>query len=162
MLTEEQRRFATEHHNLIYRFLHERGWAVGEYYDIAALGFLSAVMRYLTSQKLSRYAFSTVAWRSMERSIASFHRAESRRLDLERRYLETVPKTAADPMVELEAKLIFHDLASAASPEQMELASLRVQGYTIAETARTMGIEPRRVRKLLREMYRVYLRLYLN
>lgn len=134
---------------------------MGEYYDIAALGFLSAVMRYLTNSRLRRYAFSTVAWQSMERSVASFHRAEARRLELERRYLETAPK-AADPMEELKARLIYHDLASAARLEQMELASLRLQGYTIAETARSLQIEPRRVRKLLREMYRIYLRLYMN
>ena len=45
-MTEEQRQFAADRHNLIYAFLHEKGWAPGEYYDIAAFGFLRAVMRY--------------------------------------------------------------------------------------------------------------------
>ena len=43
-----------------------------------------------------------------------------------------------------------------------EMIALRSQGYSIAETARSLGIEPRRVRSLLRELYRVYLKLYLN
>lgn len=159
-LTDEQRQFAAENHGLIYRYLHERGWTVGEYYDVAALGYLYAVWRYLTVPSLRQYAFSTVAWRGMEHSISSFHRAQARERETERRYLETARMTAPDPMEELEARLIFHDLASISSPEQIELASLRLQGYSIAETARSKGMDSRRVRKLLRELYRVYLKLY--
>ena len=54
-MTEWQRRFAAENHNLIYRYLHERGWEVSEYYDIAAFGYLRAVRRYLTEPGLSIY-----------------------------------------------------------------------------------------------------------
>jgi len=146
----------------VYRFLHWKGWAVGEYYDIAALGYLSAVRRYHAEPELRQYAFSTVAWRSMEQSIASFHRAENRRQEAEQRYMETVQAVPSDPMEELEARLILHDLASISSPEQYEMASLRMQGYTIRETARSLGMDARRVRKLLRELYRVYLQLYRN
>ncbi len=67
-----------------------------------------------------------------------------------------------DPMEELEAKLILHDLVFVSSPEQYELASLRSQGYTIKETARSLGMDARRVKKLLRELYRVYLQLYMK
>ena len=44
-MTERQRRFAAKNHNLIYRYLHEKGWEVSEYYDIAAFGYLRAVRR---------------------------------------------------------------------------------------------------------------------
>ena len=149
-LTEDQRRFAAENHNLIYCYLHEQGRAVDDYYDIAALGFLSAVTRHLA------------AWRSMKQSIASFHRAEARREAAEQRYKETVQATAPDPMAELEARLILHDLVSTASRSQYEMMALRSQGYSIAETAHSLGIAPRRVRSLLRELYRVYLKLYMS
>lgn len=159
-LTEEQRRFASNNHGLIFSFLNEQGWDDREYYDIAAFGYLSAVRRYLTRPWLRQYAFSTIAWRSMWRSIAAFHRAEAKRLEAERRYLETAPRQ--DPMAELEARLFLHDLASVASHSQYELASLRLQGYSIAETARKSGMTPKRVTKLLRELYRVYFQLYPN
>ena len=61
---------------------------------------------------------------------------------------------------ELEANLLLHDLVSMTSEEQYRLASMRLQGYSIAETARSQGMSPKRVRKLLREMYQVYLKLY--
>lgn len=159
-LTETQRQFAAHHHSLIHSFLNRRGLDELEYYDIAAFGYLSAVRRYLTQPGLRRYAFSTVAWQAMVRSTASFHRAETQRREAERRYLEAVPKR--DPMEELEARLCLHDLASVASRSQYELAALRLQGCSIAETARKSGMTPKRVSKLLKELYRAYFQLYPN
>lgn len=131
-----------------------------EYYDIAAFGYLSAVRRYLTRPELRQYAFSTIVWRAMGKSVNAFHQAEARRAEAERRYLETAPKK--DPMDELEARLLLHDLASSASQFQYELAFLRLQGYSIAEVAQRNGMTPKRVRKLLKELYRVYFQLYPN
>ena len=159
-LTKEQRRFAAENHGLIYSFLNAQGWEECEYYDIAAFGYLSAVRRYLTRPELQKYAFSTIAWRAMGRSISNFRQAEKRRREAERRYLETAHR--ADPMAELEARLVLYDLASNSSPEQYQLAALRLQGYSIAETARLQSMTPKRVRRLLRELYRVYFQLYPN
>lgn len=157
-LTEQQRRFATEHHNLIYSFLHEKRWAVSEYYDIAAFGFLRAVRRYLTVPELDRYAFSSIAWPAMSQSITSFHRAEARRKDAERRYM--IAATQPDPFTELEGRLLLHDLAAVSSQEQIQLAGLRLQGYTIAEIATKQGMPKIRVRRILQELYRIYFRLY--
>ena len=54
----------------------------------------------------------------------------------------------------------LHDLAAVSSKEQYALASMRLQGYSIAETACIQGMSEKRVRGLLRELYRVYLCLY--
>lgn len=159
-MTDEQRQFASERHNLIYTFLHEKGWVPGEYYDIAALGYLRAVMRYLTQPHLQRYAFSTIAWKSMTQSISTYHRAEARRLEGEQKYLLSARPPPSDPYEELEAKLLLQELASSSGEKQYRLAEMRLQGYSIAETARAQGMSPKRVRKLLCEMYLVYLKLY--
>lgn len=122
------------------------------------MGYLSAVRRYLTQPQLRRYAFSTIAWKSMRRSIAAFRRAEALRTLAEQRYQEATPKS--DPMEELEARLFLHDLASIASRPQYEMAALRLQGYSIKETARQRGMTPKRVRRLLKELFRAYFQLY--
>ena len=62
--------------------------------------------------------------------------------------------------MELEARLFLHDLASVASRPQFELAALRLQGYSIVEVAQQHGRTPKRVRRLLKELYRVYFQLY--
>jgi len=114
----------------------------------------------LARPELRQYAFSTIAWKAMRRSIASFHRAEAQRTEAEERYLSAAPRR--DPMEELEARLLLHDLASIANRSQYELAALRLQGYSIAEAARKRGMTPKRVRRLLKELYRVYFQLYPN
>lgn len=161
-LTDEQRQFAGNHHNLIYSFLHKGSWEVGEYYDIAALGFLGAVKRYLTEQGLQQYAFSTIAFQAMKHSLDSFHRAEARRRESEQRYLALQSNRQSDLFEELEANLLLHDLAAISSKEQYALASMRLQGYSIAEVAFSQGMSAARVQSLLREMYRTYLKLYIN
>lgn len=159
-LTEEQRQFAAGHHGLIYSYLWERKLEVDEYYDIAVFGYLCAVRRYLTEPGLRAYQFSTIAWRAMRQSIASFHRAEERRVKTERKYLSLFQTRLPDPFEELEADLLLHDLAAVSSREQYTLATMRLQGYSIAETARIQGMDEKRVRRLLKELYRVYLCLY--
>ena len=153
-LTDEQRPFAASNHALIYSFLNEQGLDEREYYDIAALGFVSAVRRYLSRPELRRYAFSTVAWRAMRRSIAAFQKAESRRLKAEQSYFEAVP--AEDPMAEMETMLIFHDLVRVSGKAQRELATLRMQGYSIADASKKQGLSPGKARRLLKELYQDY------
>ena len=63
-------------------------------------------------------------------------------------------------MDELEARLFLHGLASVASRPQFELAALRLQVYSIVEVAQQHGLTPKRVRRLLKELYRVYVQLY--
>lgn len=160
IMTEDQRQFAAQNHNLIYAFLREKGWTVEEYYDIAAFGFLQSVIRYRTIPKLRAYTFSTIAWRAMDRSVNSYRRAEARRMAAEQQYTTLVQSAETELYSELEVKLLLSDLAAHASPEQYELAAMRLQGYSIVEVARALGMSSGKVRRLLRELYRVYLQLY--
>ena len=161
-MTEEQRRYAAENHALIYRFLREKGWSVDEYYDVAAFGYLTAVMQYLSDAALRRYAFSTVAWRRMKQSIANQRRAEQRRQNTETAYAERTLAARTDPFEELEYTMLLHDLAAVSTNRQYALASMRLQGYSIAEIARRQGVDHRRVSRLLRELYQVYMKLYIK
>lgn len=96
----------------------------------------------------------------MQRSIAAFQQAEVRRTQAEQHYWELTPKR--DSMAELEVRLFLHDLASAATRPQYELAVLRLQGCSIAEAARLRGMAPQQVRRLLKELYQAYFQLYPN
>ena len=94
----------------------------------------------------------------MRQSIAAFHRSEERRKAAEDAYAER-QAAVSDPWEDLERDLLLHDLAAVSSREQYALARLRLQGYSIAEAALAQKISPKRVRKLLKELYRVYLTL---
>lgn len=154
-LTETQRQFAADNHDLIYAFLHKKGLSASEYYDVAALGFLQAVQRYLTQPWLKRYAFPTIAWRAMGRSIAMDCRAEIRRKNAERQYLERRQPRSLDIREETEARLILHEAFSSATPEQYRLAGLRAQGYSVKEAAQIQGIQVKQAHRLLEELRKV-------
>lgn len=159
-MSEEERAFASENHGLILSFLRLDHRDPHEYYDIAAWGYLLAVMRYFRIPRLRKYPFSSVAWKAMKHSLTVFHRSEARRLETEQRYIESVSSGPPDLFSELEAKLLLHDLASGFDDKQYELASMRLQGYSLAEIAKAHGMPQQRVSKLLRALYRAYLKLY--
>ena len=159
-MSDEERLFASENHNLIYAYLHSNRVDPEEYYDIAAFGFLRAVMRYFRMSRLQAFPFSCVAWRAMEQSLSAFHRTEARRAETEQRYLEQNPPRSEDLFSELEADLLLHDLVSSVDSRQYKLASMRLQGYSLAEIARSQGIPAQRVSQILKSLYRVYLKLY--
>ena len=160
-LTVAQQLFAAEHHDLIYAFLHRKGVNVNEYYDIAAMGFLHAVQRYLTQPWLRRYAFPTIAWRAMGQSLAMDCRAEIRRKKAERLYLECCQTHLPDIREEAESRLILHDALSMASPEQYRLAGLRAQGYNVKEAAKMQGIQVKQAHRILAELRNICMHLYI-
>lgn len=138
---------------MIYAFLGRGGHKAGEYYDAAALGFLHAVQRYLTQPWLRRYAFSTIAWQAMSRSVAADYREEERRRQAEHQYLASVQTIPHDLLGE---QLVLHDLMSAANGEQRRLIRFRLLGCTMEEAARAQGIGVKQVRKLLNELHQAY------
>ena len=154
-LTEPQRRFAAQHHALIYGFLLERKLEIREYYDIAAIGYLHAVQRYFTEKSLHRYRFSTIAWRSMNSSLHTFQRQEQRRESCEFSYQAAHPPPD-DAFDALRARLLLHDLFLLADEEQALLIRHRLHGCSLAETAWREGISVKRVRRRLKALYRAY------
>lgn len=159
-LTTEQQQFAAQNHNLIYAFLHEKGYDVRDYYDAAALGLLQATQRYLTQPSLKRYAFATIAWQAMGREIAQSRRTEARQRAAECRYLEAVQARPPNLDAELKVQLILHDLFAGASEEQHRLALLRLRGCSILEAAQAQGMGVKRARRLLNELRKSYFALH--
>lgn len=81
-LTAHEREFAEQNHNVIYDYLHKRGLSLEEYYDIAALGYLKAVMSYNRRRTLRRYAFTTIAWRKISSEIHGEWKKHERRKEV--------------------------------------------------------------------------------
>lgn len=64
-LTDAQRNFAEENHNMIQDFLfyNQLNWA--DYYGVAAIGYLEAVQTYDEDSRTRQYKFETIASRKM-------------------------------------------------------------------------------------------------
>lgn len=159
-LTEEQRRFAEQNHALVYKFLHQHGLSVDEYYDIVIFGFLLAVQRYLTDASLAPYAFSTVAWSAMESALRNHRRTARRNLRLHTgngwhgRYRlcrrELPPEN--EWMSQLETTLLLHTLATLVTAQQMKVLQLRAQGVSVRSIAAQLKTNVPQINELLEDV----------
>ena len=64
-LTPEQNQFACQHLSLVKVFLF-KNHLDQEFYDVVIFGYLDAVREYLENPELSRFRFSSIAWRKMK------------------------------------------------------------------------------------------------
>ena len=74
-LTERQRLFATEHHNVLEEFLRTRGLDYDDYYDVVVFKFLKAVKQYDEIERLRKQTFEDIAVSLMQMAVDNHRRA---------------------------------------------------------------------------------------
>ena len=75
-LTPEQRLFAEEHHDLVYKFLRKKQLPIDEFYDVVIFAYLRSVRRFLTEPDLKQYSFATIVWSSMNCALHNYYRSQ--------------------------------------------------------------------------------------
>lgn len=163
-LTHEERTFASDHHNLVYEFLHEHHLATDEFYDIIIFGYLNAVKTYLSRADLQVYTFPTLGWKLMTQSLSDYYKeqlCQKRRTEISSLYstlfthdlsLEETIHVKDNLMQQLEIELLLHDLAKRVSKQQMEIVRLKSSGYNLQDIATRQNTSTKRIRKLLDEV----------
>jgi DNA-directed RNA polymerase specialized sigma24 family protein len=124
-----------------------RGIPASEYYDVAALGYLSAVVRYDTNAKLrQRNRFSTIAYVKMRDALCA---DRIRRNRLKRRgetvSLDALNGVAAAPdsaMTAFETEQLLCEMSKWLSPREMDVIRLRMRGYSPWEISRKLKMHP--------------------
>lgn len=77
-LTEEEKAMAEKYHNLVYTFLHQKGYSIEEYYDIAVMGYLKAVQKYSRDDNLKlKWSFKAICYNDMHREIGNQTKKEN-------------------------------------------------------------------------------------
>ena len=72
-LSAQERDFAAEHHNIVYKFLYVNKFAIEDFYDIAVLGYLQGVRAYLNREKpKADIPFTVVAWGYMRAAVQQY------------------------------------------------------------------------------------------
>lgn len=79
-MTDTERRFAEEHHDVVARYLRWRRLDPGEYYDVVILRYMAAVQQYLNQPRLQQYKFETIARNAMRSALSNHFRSERLRL----------------------------------------------------------------------------------
>lgn len=170
-LTLEQKLFAAQNHDLVYKFLQERHLSISDYYDIVIFGYLRAVRRYLDEGKLHHYRFATIAWNCMKVDLINHSKSQNRQkhntetVSLQNEFieedfsLEKVIATSNDLMSQLETELILHDLARRVSQQQMDIVRMRSSGYNLQDIANHHNTSIKRIRRLLEEVRSVLMEI---
>lgn len=165
-LTDEQRKFAEENHDLVYAFLKENSLPVSQYYDVIIFGYLRAVQEYCGNQKLQKYKFATVAWRKMQRELNHYYKHISRarqvpfsRLcyfnDLEdvRADYDCITGWQGELVEQLETELLLHALAKRLPPREMRIIRMKVDGAGMHDIAKEEHITFHEIKRLLAGTY---------
>lgn len=163
-LTIEQQLFAAEHHNLIYKFLNEHLLPEDEFYDVIAFSYLKAVHYYFTKRSLRSYSFSTIGWRVMSHGLINhFKKLQAQKRTAEVISLDTsiydngftLEETLVSPnsiMLQLETRLLLHDLAKQISKQQMEIVRLKYHGYSNQDIAKCQKTTVKHIQELLEDV----------
>lgn len=145
-LTEVERQFAEKNHNLIYGFLHKRGYSVEEYYQIAVFGFLKAVEIYHRKPDIAeKYSFPYIAWQYMRAEIKDHIKMENSikrkpaenivSLDVEVEDMENLYNIVGGKSVELTMleNMSMNDLLDYLSDIQRKIALYKMDGFSNRE-----------------------------
>lgn len=165
ILTEEQKIFAEQNHMLVERFLWMNHLERAEFYDVVIFGYLEAVQEYLEKPELSKYPFSSIAWRKMRYSMINeyIYRNCPKRTapmgtnceDYERslswgQVSEEMSRVAKN----LEHRVQLRQLMSHMTAKEKEVVCMRAVGYTYREIAEHCNITLRGVSARLIRMRR--------
>ena len=77
-LTKEERIFAEENHNLIYGYIRSHQVGIEEWYDILIIPYLNSVKKYFTYERLQKYSFSLICYRTLDSARSNYFRDMNR------------------------------------------------------------------------------------
>ena len=141
-MTQEERDFAEQHHNLVIDFLRYRRLPMDEFYDVVIFGYLSAVQQYFRNPPAG-VEFKAMAFRAMKDSIlreGEYH-ARAKRCGI------TVGLDDAeltdhrqDTEQQIEGKALLEQAAKVATPKEAKIISFLLDGFALYEVARILKI----------------------
>lgn len=77
-LTEEEKIFAEEHHDMIYRYLRIHGLSIDPWYDILIIPYLQAVKKYHIYEHLQKLKFDQIFFRTLDNARSNHYRDMNR------------------------------------------------------------------------------------
>ena len=139
-MTQEEREFAEQHHDLVIGFLRRRRLPMDEFYDVVIFGYLSAVQQYFRDPPAG-VEFKAMAVRAMKDSVlrdGEYHARAKRcgvAMSLSDKY-SMIPDPRQDTERHVEGKALLKQAASVATPKEAKIIRLLVDGFALHEAAR--------------------------
>lgn len=132
VLTPEQQKFAEQHHGLLLKFMGTYGLTDDDY-GILAERYVKTVKKYLETESLHQYRFSTILWYRLR---ADLHKQR-------RHTWKEEAHSSLDDFLEVVGEpddsgtsILWSDIEQQITEQQIELLRLRAMGFTPREIAR--------------------------
>lgn len=141
-MTEEERKFAEQQHELVICFLCCKHLPIDDFYDVVIFGYLSAVQQYFRNPP-SNVAFEAMAFRAMKDTILRNreYAARAKRSGIAVG-LDDVGSTLADPRQNVErqteGKALLEQVISVATPKEARIINLLMDGFALRDAARRL------------------------
>ncbi len=141
-MTQEERDFAEQHHDLVVDYLRRKRLPMNDFYDVVIFGYLSAVQQYFRNPPAG-VAFKAMAFRAMKDSVLreGEYYARAKRCSVTVG-LDDVRNTLTDPRQDteqrVESKALLEQVASVATPKEAKIIRLLVAGFALHEAARSL------------------------
>lgn len=179
-LTDSERIFAEENHDVLYKYMNKNHLKISEWYDILVIPYLNAVKKYFESEECRQnYAFTTVAFLKLDTAVMNHYRATYRKkrmpegglisLNLlvmgdnpfsentpDAWYIDNRASTEKSAIALYTIEQIFNLL----SEEQIKILRMKMDGYTVPEmteilltTTKNIACELKAINKVI-ELFR--------
>ena len=155
-MTQEEREFAEQKHDLVIDFLRYRCLPMDEFYDVVIFGHLSAVQQYFRNPPAG-VKFKAMAFRAMKDSIlreGEYH-ARAKRCGI------TVGLDDAeltdhrqDTEQQIEGKALLEQAAKVATPKEAKIIGFLLDGFALHEAARFLKMPKAAAVSCMEDFYR--------
>lgn len=145
-LTNEQRKFAEENHNLIYKFLYRKNLNPEEWYGVVAIGYVKAVATF----DPEKAEFSTYAYRCMNNSVGMEYRKQKAPcISLNEAFqnedggtceLQDFIPDSFDYAVDIDPAIDLNSMFNGLSDREQKILLMKAIGYSDAEIGTCFGI----------------------
>lgn len=147
-LSSLEREFAAEHHNLVYAFLKNKKLDPQDYYDVVIFAYLTVVRRYFINKNLTKYNFSTIAWKAMQSAV---YKENNKKKPIFVSLDEPLYRDSKVTLIgslghedNFDDKIVYLDLARKIKPhltkKQERALENKVNGYKYRDMAKKEGI----------------------
>ena len=139
-MTQEERDFAEQHHDLVIDYLCRKRLPTDDFYDVVIFGYLSAVQQYFRNPPAG-VAFKAMAFRAMKDSVlreGEYHARAKRCAHIISLDGMNVQDPKQDTERQIEGKALLEQVISVATPKEAKIISFLVDGFALREAAQRL------------------------
>ena len=141
-MTQEERDFAEQHHDLVIDYLCRKRLPTDDFYDVVIFGYLSAVQQYFRNPPAG-VAFKAMAFRAMKDSVlreGEYH-TRAKRCGVTVGLNDagsTLLDAKQDTERQVKSKALLEQVVNVATPKEAKIISFLMDGFALHEAARRL------------------------